>query len=90
MGYLYIITGSICASIGFHFFQDFLAAGVFLTGDLPYVSYPAFLFTKSSDVVISGLNLGSSDNLINLFWFVVLLMGLYIYHRGHRGHSGHS
>jgi membrane protease YdiL (CAAX protease family) len=81
MGYLYVITGSICASIGFHFFQDFLAAGIFLTGDLPYVSYPVFLFSKSGNVMLSGFNLGSSDNLINLFWFVVLLAGLYIYHK---------
>ncbi|HEY3273322.1 MAG TPA: CPBP family intramembrane glutamic endopeptidase, partial [Methanocella sp.] len=93
MGYLYVITGSIWASIGFHFFQDFLAAGVFLTGDLPYASYPVFLFSHSGDVVLSGINLGSSDNLINLFWFVILLAVLYIYHkkvhRGHRGHKGH-
>jgi uncharacterized protein len=81
MGYLYVITGSICASIGFHFFQDFLAAGIFLTGDLPYESYPVFLFSKSGDVVLAGINVGSSDNLINLFWFVVLLAGLYIYHK---------
>jgi uncharacterized protein len=79
MGYLYIITGSICASIGFHFFQDFLAAGVFLTGDLPYVNYPAYLFSKAGDVVLAGVNLSSSDSLINLFWFVVLLAGLYVY-----------
>ncbi len=79
MGYLYIITGSICASIGFHFFQDFLAAGIFLTGDLPYVNYPVYLFSKAGDVVLGGVNLGSSDNLINLFWFVVLLAGLYVY-----------
>lgn len=79
MGYLYIITGSICASIGFHFFQDFLAAGIFLTGDLPYVNYPVYLFSKATDVVLAGVNLGSSDNLINLFWFVVLLAGLYVY-----------
>ena len=81
MGYLYVITGSICASIGFHFFQDVLAAGIFLTGDLPYESYPVFLFSKSGDVVLAGINVGSSDNLINLFWFVVLLAGLYIYHK---------
>jgi membrane protease YdiL (CAAX protease family) len=79
MGYLYVITGSVCASIGFHFFQDFLAAGIFLTGDLPYESYPVLLFSKSGDVTLSGLNLGSSDNLINLFWFVLLLAGLYVY-----------
>jgi hypothetical protein len=81
MGYLYVITGSICASIGFHFLQDFLAAGVFLTGDLPYVNYPVYLFSKTGDVVLSGVNLGSSDNLINLFCFVVLLAGLYVYHK---------
>jgi uncharacterized protein len=79
MGYMYIITGSICASIGFHFFQDFLAAGVFLTGDLPYVNYPVYLFSKAGDIVLAGLNLGSIDNLVNLFWFVVLLAGLYVY-----------
>jgi membrane protease YdiL (CAAX protease family) len=79
MGYLYIITGSICASIGFHFFQDVLAAGVFLTGDLPYLTYPVYLFSKAGDVVLAGVNLGSSDNLINLFWFVVLLAVLYVY-----------
>jgi membrane protease YdiL (CAAX protease family) len=81
MGYLYVITGSICASIGFHFFQDFLAAGVFLTGDLPYVNYPVYLFSKAGDLVLAGVNLGSGDNLINLFWFVVLLVGLFIYDR---------
>jgi membrane protease YdiL (CAAX protease family) len=81
MGYLYVITGSICASIGFHFFQDFLAAGIFLTGDLPYESNPVFLFSKSGNVTLSGINLGSSDNLINLFWFVILLTVLYVYDR---------
>jgi len=81
MGYLYVITGSICASIGFHFFQDLLAAGIFLTGDLPYTSYPVFLFSSSGDVVLAGFNLGSSDNLINLFWFVILLIALYVYYR---------
>ncbi len=84
MGYLYIITGSIMASIGFHFFQDFLAAGMFLTGDLPYDSYPLFLFSNAGDTTLFGINLGSMDNLINLFWFVVLLAGLYVYHRWHR------
>ena len=79
MGYLYVITGSICASIGFHFFQDFLAAGVFLTGELPYVNHPVFLFSKAGDIAVSGFSLGSSDNLVNLFWFVLLLVGLYVY-----------
>jgi hypothetical protein len=32
-------------------------------------------------VVLAGYNLGSSDNLINLFWFVVLLAALYVYHK---------
>jgi membrane protease YdiL (CAAX protease family) len=90
MGYLYIVTGSICASIGFHFFQDFLAAGIFLTGDLPYTNYPVFLFSNAGDVTLFGIYLGSSDNLINLFWFVLLLVGLYLFHRGHRGHKDHS
>lgn len=81
MGYLYIITGSICASIGFHFFQDVVAAGLFLTGDLPYESYPVFLLSKADDVVLAGINLGSSDNLISFVWFALLLAGLYVYEK---------
>jgi uncharacterized protein len=79
MGYLYVITGTIWASIGFHFLQDVLAAGVFLTGDLPYVSYPVFTFSKAGNVVMAGINLGSRDNLVNIAALIVLLAVLYYY-----------
>ncbi len=81
MGYLYVITGTIWASIGFHFLQDVLAAGVFLTGELPYVSYPAFQFSKAGDVVLAGVNLGSQDNLVNIAFLILALFVLYVYHK---------
>jgi membrane protease YdiL (CAAX protease family) len=81
MGYLYIITGTIWASIGFHFFQDVLGAGVFLTGKLPYESTPVFLMSKAGDVVVAGINLGGMDNLVNIALMLALLAVLYLYHK---------
>ncbi|MGA9141080.1 MAG: type II CAAX endopeptidase family protein, partial [Methanocella sp.] len=61
MGYLYIITGTIWASIGFHFCQDVLGAGIFLTGELPYDSAPVFLMAKASNLNLFGISLGGAD-----------------------------
>ncbi|OPY28370.1 MAG: CAAX amino terminal protease self- immunity [Methanocella sp. PtaU1.Bin125] len=81
MGYLYVITGTIWASIGFHFSQDVLGAGVFLTGELPYYSAPVFLMGKSGDLNVAGISLGSVDNLVNIVMMLVVLAALYFYHR---------
>ncbi|HUL61538.1 MAG TPA: CPBP family intramembrane glutamic endopeptidase [Methanocella sp.] len=80
MGYLYVITGTIWASIGFHFLQDVLAAGVFLTDELPYASYPVFHFSKAGEVVLAGVKLGSQDNLVNIAFLVLALAVLFVYH----------
>jgi membrane protease YdiL (CAAX protease family) len=87
MGYLYVITGTIWASIGFHFCQDVLGAGIFLTGELPYDSAPLFLMAKASNLNISGISLGGADNVVNIVLLLILLAALYLYHKRTRGHA---
>jgi membrane protease YdiL (CAAX protease family) len=87
MGYLYVITGTIWASIGFHFCQDVLGAGIFLTGELPYDSEPLFLMAKASNLNISGISLGGADNVVNIVLLLILLAALYLYHKRTRGHA---
>lgn len=81
MGYLYIITGTIWASIGFHFCQDVLGAGIFLTGELPYDSAPVFLMAKASNLNLFGISLGGADNVVNIVLLLLLLAVLYFYHK---------
>lgn len=82
LGYLLVITKSLYASIGFHFFQDFLALQVFsFTGEQTLGASPIFIFTKPAEIVVSGIFMGSWDDLIGIIICAVILCGLYAYRR---------
>jgi membrane protease YdiL (CAAX protease family) len=82
LGYLLVITKSLYASIGFHFFQDFLALQVFnFTGEQTLGASPLFIFTKPAEIVVAGLFLGSWDDLIGIIICAVIICILYAYRR---------
>ena len=86
MGYLVIKTGSLYTSIGFHFLWNFLIIDVFQIGT-PIVdlgAYPLFLFSMPPDFVIGGMNLGRSDELVQVIVLMVFLLTLYVYYKIHK------
>ncbi len=86
MGYLVIKTGSLYASIGFHFTWNFLIMTIFQTGK-PIVevgAYPLFLFSTPPDIVIAGLNIGRGDECVQAVIVALLLIALYVYYKNRR------
>ena len=82
LGYLFVITKSLYASVGFHCIQDFLALQVFnFTGEKTLGASSLFLFSKPEEIVVSGIFLGSWDDLISIVIGVVILVCLYAYHK---------
>jgi membrane protease YdiL (CAAX protease family) len=80
LGYLLWITKSLYASIGFHFFQDFLALQVFnFTGEQTLGASPLFIFTKPEEIVVFGIFLGSWDDLIGIIICAIIICSLYVY-----------
>ncbi len=83
LGYLFVITKSLYASIGFHCIQDFLALQVFnFTGEKTLGASSLFLFTRPEEIVVSGIFLGSWDDLISIVIAAMIIACLYVYHKG--------
>ncbi|HMK45386.1 MAG TPA: CPBP family intramembrane glutamic endopeptidase [Methanocella sp.] len=90
LGYLYVVTGSIWAPIGFHFFQDVIGFNFPVVGDtVPGVS-PLLLFSRGSDLVLFNVNLGDRVNLFDLFICLAILAGLYLYDKRRQNASINS
>ncbi|HMK46349.1 MAG TPA: CPBP family intramembrane glutamic endopeptidase [Methanocella sp.] len=82
LGYLFLITRSLYASIGFHFFQDFLSLQVFsISGESTMGALPFFTFTKPGEIFIHGFFLGSWDDLIGVGLCFGMLGLLYLYRK---------
>lgn len=82
LGYLFVITKSLYASIGFHCFQDFLALQVFsFTGERTLGAAPVWMFSKPGEIYLSGIFLGSWDDLISIIMVAVIIACLYAYRR---------
>ncbi|WP_424359788.1 lysostaphin resistance A-like protein [Methanocella sp. MCL-LM] len=82
LGYLFVITKSLYASIGFHCIQDFLALQIFsFTGERTLGAAPIFMFTKPDEIYLSGMFLGSWDDLISIIMAAAIILGLYLYRR---------
>lgn len=92
MGYLYIITGSLWTSIGFHFIWDFLLLEVFQLGKptIELGSYPLLIFSLPRQVVINGINLGGWDDLVSVIVLILGLVALYLYNRNRRARTQKS
>ncbi|WP_048197928.1 CPBP family intramembrane glutamic endopeptidase [Methanocella arvoryzae] len=82
LGYLFVITKSLYASIGFHFFQDFLALQIFsFTGEQTLGAAPVLMFARPEEIYVSGIFLGSWDDLISILVAALIIVGLYAYRR---------
>lgn len=80
LGYLFVLTRSLYASVGFHFFQDFLALQVFdFSGEQTLGACPLFLFSKPREINLGGFFLGGWDDLISIAVGLLLLGALYLY-----------
>jgi hypothetical protein len=86
MGYLFVITGSLWASIGLHAAWDFLFLQVFELGKptIELGSYPLLLFSSPRQVAAGGVSLGGWDDLVATALLALTLVALYIYDRRRR------
>ena len=81
MGYLFIATGSLWTSIGFHAAWDFLFLQIFSLGRpaIDLGSSPLFLFSAPGQVVVGGLVLGGWDDLAQAALLLATLLLIYVY-----------
>ena len=90
LGYLYVVTGSIWAPIGFHFFQDAIGFNFPVVGDTAPGISPLLLFSRGSDLVLFNVNLGDRVNFFDLFICLAILAGLYLYDKRLRSLSNNN
>ena len=83
LGYLYIKSGSLYMSIGFHFTWDFLAMAIFQIGTstMSMGANPILLFSAPSNVVIDGIDIGGADDCIQMIIVAAMFLAIYVYYR---------
>jgi membrane protease YdiL (CAAX protease family) len=83
LGYIFYKTGSLWICIGLHFLQDFMALGIFFSGNMFNGSSPLFIMSDPAPIVSTASWLGNWGDLISfVVMLVVLLMIVASYRRG--------
>jgi membrane protease YdiL (CAAX protease family) len=84
LGYLFYKTGSLWLCIGLHFLQDFMALGIFFSGNMFNGSSPLFLMSDPAPIVPTALWLGNWGDLVSFaVMLVVLMVIIAVYRRGY-------
>ncbi|HMK45385.1 MAG TPA: RDD family protein [Methanocella sp.] len=81
LGYLYVITGSIWVSIGFHAGYFATMLNFPLAGQVLPDASPLLIFSSAGDLMVLGVNLGSRTYLVITAASLAILAGLYLYRR---------
>lgn len=81
LGYLFYKTGSLWICVGLHFLQDFMALGIFFSGNLFKGSSPLFIMSNPAPIVETATWLGNWGDLIGFAVMLVVLIAIVAFYR---------
>ncbi len=81
LGYLFFVTKSLYASIGFHFLEDFMVFQIFVSGEPVTGIVPVVPLSEPAMICLYGMEIGTWMDGIATVLGIVLLAGIYWYHR---------
>lgn len=81
LGYLFYKTGSLWICVGLHFLQDFMALGIFFSGNMFKGSSPLFIMSNPAPIISTASWLGNWGDLIGFVVMLVVLLAIVAFYR---------